>query len=416
MSNDATTMDAGTPPRGFMWGATRAGIKASGNPDVAVAVASTGTVGAAMFTSNRVVAAPVMIGRRHLLATGGRVGAVLVNSGNANCATGTPGIEGCLATCVAAAESFGCIFDEIIPSSTGIIGVPFPAEKIVAAVPTLKSIIGTSGEHAESFARAIMTTDTRVKMASASIAVEGGEVRLWGAAKGAGMIYPRLSPPIGPAPAPHATMLVYLFTDVVANPAELRAALVAAVEPSLNSISIDGDTSTNDTVLLLASGASGIHLSRELTPAFDAALAEVCQSLAHQIVADGEGVGHVITLDIRGAASNADASLVARAIAHSPLCKTAWSSGDPNWGRLLAASGYSGAVFQPERVRVWIGEEPVFEYGLRAPAFDEAAAHATMMQPEYTITIDLGEGDGAARFLTCDLTAEYVRINADYST
>ena len=175
-------------------------------------------------------------------------------------------------------------------------------------------------------------------------------------------------------------MLVYLFTDVAADAGELSAALAAAVEPSFNSISIDGDTSTNDTVLLLASGASGVRLTRELVPAFDAALGEVCRSLARQIVADGEGVGHVVTLDVRGAATAAEAKLVAKAIAHSPLCKTAWSSGDPNWGRLLAAAGYSGAVFQPERVRIWIGEEPVFEYGVRAAAFDEAAAHAAMMQ------------------------------------
>ncbi|HVT83500.1 MAG TPA: bifunctional ornithine acetyltransferase/N-acetylglutamate synthase, partial [Phycisphaerae bacterium] len=235
------------------------------------------------------------------------------------------------------------------------------------------------------------------------------EITIWGCAKGAGMIGPKLGPP-------HATMLVYLFTDVAAEPAQLRSALAAAAEPSFNSISIDGDTSTNDTLLLLASGASGIVLTRELTPAFDDALAQVCHSLARQIVADGEGVTHVVTLDVRGAASNDDARRVARAIAHSPLCKTAWSSGDPNWGRLMAAAGYSGASFSPEQTRIWIGDQPVFEYGLRAPAFDEAAAHAVMTLPEYTITIDLGPGPGTSRFLTCDLTAEYVRINADYST
>jgi len=235
-------------------------------------------------------------------------------------------------------------------------------------------------------------------------------VRIWGAAKGAGMIHPQLAAP------PHATMLVYLFTDVAARAEHLQAALAAAVEPSFNSISIDGDTSTNDTVLLLASGASGVRLSRELAPAFDAALAEVCHSLARQIVADGEGVSHSVTLDIRGAATAADAKLVAKAIAHSPLCKTAWSSADPNWGRLLAAAGYSGATFDPVRVRIWIADQPVFAYGVRAPSFDEAAAHQAMMQPEYTIAIDLGAGSGECLFLTCDLTAEYVRINADYST
>ena len=411
---DDVELPADAMPRGFMWGAVRAGIKASGNPDVAVAVATAGAVGAAMYTSNRVVAAPVTVGRRHLLATGGRVGAVLVNAGNANCANGEPGIAGCIATCVAAAQTFGCIFDEIVPSSTGIIGVPFPAEKVVAAMPALKAAVGDTAEHAEAFARAIMTTDTRMKTARAIVPVEGAEVRIWGAAKGAGMIGPSLSAPV--AGPPHATMLVYLFTDVAADVSELNAALAAAVEPSFNSISIDGDTSTNDTVLLVASGAGGVKLNQELVPAFDAALGEVCRSLAYQIIADGEGVTHVVTLDIRGAASNADAALVAKTIATSPLCKTAWSGGDPNWGRLLAAAGRSGIVFEPERTRIWIGAEAVFEYGVRAPAFDEAAAHAEMMQPEYTITIDLGEGDGTCRFLTCDLTTEYVHINADYST
>src|SRR5207302_11031145 len=180
--------------------------------------------------------------------------------------------------------------------------------------------------------------------------------------------------------------------DIAADAAELQAALAAACEPSFNSISIDGDTSTNDTVLLLASGASGIRLTRDLTPAFDSALADVCNSLARQIVADGEGVKHVVTLEVRGAASEHDARLVARALAHSPLCKTAWSSGDPNWGRLIAAAGYSGAEFDPARARIWIGDQPVFEYGGRAEGFDEAAAHEVMLWAEYTISRDLGSG------------------------
>jgi glutamate N-acetyltransferase/amino-acid N-acetyltransferase len=425
MNDDAEWM-ASPLPAGFQWGAVRAGIKSSGNLDIAVAVVcgAGAAVGAAMFTSNRVVAAPVTVGRRHLAATGGRVAALLVNSGNANCATGASGIEGCVATCVAAAESFGCIFDEVFPSSTGIIGVPFPAEKVVAAMPELKASVGRTLQHAESFVRAMMTTDTRVKTAHAAVPVSvspdasqadgnAAEVRIWGAAKGAGMIHPQLG---APAASPHATMLVYLFTDVAAEIAELNSALRAAVEPSFNCISIDGDTSTNDTVLLLASGASGVRLNRELAPAFDAALGEVCRSLARQIVADGEGVGHVVTLDIRGAATASEARLVAKAIAHSPLCKTAWSSADPNWGRLLAAAGYSGASFDPERVRIWIGDQLVFEYGARAAGFDEAAAHHAMSQPEYTIAIDLGQGKGECLFLTCDLTVEYVHINADYST
>jgi len=411
--NDQLELTAVELPRGFEWGAVRAGIKASGNLDLAVAVAQGGATGAAMFTSNRVVAAPVTVGRRHLLATGGRVSTVLANAGNANCANGAPGIEACMSTCVAAAENFGCIFDEVFPSSTGIIGVPFPADKVVAAMPALKASVGCTQQHAESFAQAIMTTDTKMKTAHAVIESGSKQVRIWGAAKGAGMIHPQLGAPVGP---PHATMLVYLFTDVAACAEHLNAVLRAAVEPSFNCISIDGDTSTNDTVLLLASGASGLPLREDLVPKFEAALAEVCHSLARQIVADGEGVGHVVTLDITGAASDVDARLVAKAIAHSPLCKTAWSSADPNWGRLMAAAGYSGANFDPEKVRVWIGEEPVYEYGVRAPGFDKDKAHTIMMQREYTIRIHLGAGSGECLFLTCDLTAEYVSINADYST
>ena len=400
-------------PRGFVWGAVKAGIKASGKMDLAAAVAAKGANGAAMFTKNQVVAAPVTVGRRHLTATGGRVGAVLVNAGNANCATGQPGIDACVKTCAAAAESFGCIFDEVFPSSTGIIGVPFPGEKVIAALPALKAELGDTPGHAEMFAQAIMTTDTKMKVAGAVFGVDGVEVRVWGAAKGAGMIHPQLGAPVGP---PHATMLVYLFTDIAAKSEQLRAVLGPAVERSFNSISIDGDTSTNDTVLLLASGASGSKLNERTVEAFADALKSVCGSLAYQIVDDGEGVGHVVTLHITGARTEAEAKQVAKAIAHSPLCKTAWSSGDPNWGRLLAAAGYSGVAFDPSLVNITIGDQPVFELGVRSPLFDEAAAHAAMMAREYTITLELGLGKAECRFLTCDLTEEYVRINADYST
>ena len=396
-------------PLGFEWGAVAAGIKVSGKADLAAAVVAKGGRAAAMFTSNQVVAAPVTVGRRHLSANGGRMAAVLVNAGNANCATGQAGIDACVRTCAAAAESFGCIFDEVFPSSTGIIGVPFPAEKVVAAMPALKAAMGSTEEHAEAFARAIMTTDTKMKVSRASIDVDGVEVKLWGAAKGAGMIHPQMGPP-------HATMLVYLFTDLAAETAELGALLAPAVELSFNSISIDGDTSTNDTVLLLASGASGVKLDERVSEAFGNALALVCGSLAHQIVDDGEGVTHVVTLNITGAATEADARLVAKTIATSPLCKTAWSSADPNWGRLLAAAGRSGVAIDAERVTIFIGEQPVYEFGMRAAGFDEAATHAVMLEREYTISINLGTGEADCRYVTCDMTEEYVRINADYST
>jgi glutamate N-acetyltransferase/amino-acid N-acetyltransferase len=405
-------------PLGFQWGAVKAGIKASGKMDLAVAVAPKGAIGAAMFTKNQVVAAPVTIGRKHLLATGGRISAVLVNAGNANCATGEAGIAACTQTCIAAAEQFGCIFDEVFPSSTGIIGVPFPAEKIVAALPAIHAALGDSPDHAEHFARAILTTDTKMKVARAVIEVAGvdgarTEVRLFGAAKGAGMIHPQLGVPAGP---PHATMLVYLFTDVIASADQLQALLQPAVENSFNSISIDGDTSTNDTVLLLASGASGVALDQAVGEAFVNALKLVCDSLAHQIVDDGEGVTHVVRLHISGARTADEAKKVAKAIAHSPLCKTAWSSADPNWGRLIAAAGYSGVAFDPAQVTVSIGGLPVFADGMLSPFFDRAATHERMLAREYTIALDLGIGTAECLFLTCDLTEEYVRINADYSS
>ncbi len=406
-------------PAGFRWGGVRAGIKVSGDLDLAMATVSAGGAAAACFTSNAVVAAPVTIGRRHLLATGGRVRAVLVNAGNANCATGEAGMEACRNTCVVAAEHAGCIFDEVFPSSTGIIGVPFPTAKVVAAVPELAKSLGSTPAHAELFAQAILTTDTRIKVARAVIDVDGTEVRIFGAAKGAGMIHPQLGLPVsdeGSAQPAHATMLVYLFTDLLAESAELRALLEASVDRSFNSISIDGDTSTNDTVLLLASGASGIQLDERVREAFLNALHLVCGSLASQIVDDGEGVGHVVTLAIDGAETEEDARIVAETIATSPLCKTAWSSADPNWGRLLAAAGRSGILIQPERMTIDIGGQPVFARGVRSPHFDRAATHQAMLAREYTIAIHLGLGDASCRFITCDLTAEYVRINADYST
>jgi glutamate N-acetyltransferase/amino-acid N-acetyltransferase len=211
-------------------------------------------------------------------------------------------------------------------------------------------------------------------------------------------------------------MLVYLFTDLVADAEQLSSLLAPAVETSFNSITIDGDTSTNDTVLLLASGASGVALSPPVNQAFANALQLVCDSLAHQIVDDGEGVTHVVKLHITGARTPAEAKVVARSIAHSPLCKTSWSSADPNWGRILVAAGYSGVAFDPAQVTISIGGLPVFANGMRSPLFEEAATHERMQAREYTIALDLGSGTSECTFLTCDLTVEYVHINADYST
>ncbi len=252
-----------------------------------------------------------------------------------------------------------------------------------------------------------MTTDTKPKVAHASIFVDGKQVRVAGVCKGAGMIHPQL--------VPHATMLVYLFTDALIEPASLHALLRQSVEVSFNRISIDGDTSTNDTVLLLASGASGARVD-ETSALFQELLTNVCISLAKQIVRDGEGVTHVVELQIEGAATDSDALKVAKAIAHSPLVKTAWAGCDPNWGRLMAAAGYSGAEIDPERISIWLGEQQICREGGRVPDFNEQAAHAYLKLQEYIVRMDLGIGNGRCRFWTTDLTAEYVHINADYST
>jgi glutamate N-acetyltransferase/amino-acid N-acetyltransferase len=403
-----------TLPLGFRWSSATAGLKASGKSDVALAVCATPATAAAMFTSNQLVAAPITVGRRHLAATGNKVSAVIVNAGNANCATGDPGIESAHRTCVAVADELGCVFDEIIPSSTGIIGVPLPVQKLLAAIPLAKQHLGDTPAHAEAFATAILTTDTKRKTAHATFTFDDKQVNLFGCAKGAGMIGPQLTS--SQPQALHATMLVYLFTDLAVTSADLATMLATAVEPSFNGISIDGDMSTNDTVLLLASGASGVSATPEATTLFQTALDDLCASLAYQIIDDGEGVTHVVTLAITGTATDADAKAIAKTIATSPLCKTAWSSADPNWGRLLAAAGRAGVAFDPANVNIRIANLPVFTHGVRDAAFDEAATHAAMSARHYTIALDFGTGPGTSTFITCDLTHDYVSINADYST
>jgi glutamate N-acetyltransferase / amino-acid N-acetyltransferase len=398
-------------PRGFSFAAVRAGLKASGKPDLACAVTEQPAVAAAMFTSNKVIAAPLIVGQRHLELSRHRLRVALINAGNANCATGEAGITAAQQSCANAGEIFGCDPHAVFPSSTGIIGVPLPVEKLTAAMPALHAALGSSAAHLEQMAAAIMTTDTRTKMAAASLEVEGVTVRIAGIAKGAGMIHPQLRS----GAAPHATMLVYLFTDAMIEPAAAADLLHHAVEGSFNRISIDGDTSTNDTVLLLASGASGISISGS-TAAFSAALDSVCLTLAKHIVSDGEGIQHVVELLIAGALTDADALRVARSIAHSPLVKTAWAGCDPNWGRILAAIGYAGVAIDPALIDISFGELEICRAGCISPRFDEAATHEYLKQRDLTIHVNLGLGPGGCRFWTTDLTTEYVRINSDYST
>jgi glutamate N-acetyltransferase / amino-acid N-acetyltransferase len=394
-------------PRGFRFAATIAGLKASGRADLALIVADAPASAAAAFTANKVSAAPLQIDKEHLRATGGKVRVAVINAGNANCAVGQAGLSAARATCAAAAKEFGCKAEEVFPSSTGIIGVPLPADKLIAALPAARAALGAESDHFLAAAQAILTTDTVEKTAYARFEEKGGEVRIAAFAKGAGMIHPQL--------VPHATMLVYALTDAVVEPAALQELLNDAIGVSFNCISVDGDTSTNDTVLLLASGASGVKVGKKHAE-FAAALRQVCISLARQVVGDGEGITHVVELRIAGAASDADALKVAKAIAHSPLVKTAWAGCDPNWGRLVAAIGYSGAQIDPERIDIRFDDLQICRNGGRAAQFDEAAAHEYLKQEEYAIEINLNQGQGKCVFWTTDLTAEYVRINADYST
>jgi len=390
-------------PRGFLFSATTAGIKASGKPDLALAIVPDGASAAAMFTRNQVVAAPLVVDREHLRRARGRIHAVIVNSGNANCATGAAGIEAAKATCREVAQVLNIRPKQVFPSSTGIIGVPLPVDKISAALPALASSANDEPEALDSFATAIMTTDTRMKSASAEISFKNRVVRIAGVAKGAGMIHPNM-----------ATMLVYLFTDVVATPRELQQPLKAAAEQTFNCMSIDGDTSTNDTALLLASGKSGLEL-KSVRKEFEGALQQVCGSLVEQIISDGEGVKHVVRLKLEQARNTNEARQIAQTIATSMLTKTAWAGADPNWGRILAAIGRSGVRINPAKINVYLGEQMVCRNG-GSVAFDAHKAHEYMSQPEYDIRITLGLGKARLEFLTCDLTTEYVHINADYST
>ena len=402
-------------PRGFSFSALAAGIKASGRLDLALVEVADGATAAALFTSNRVVAAPLEVGRTGLAATGGRLRAVIVNSGNANCATGRAGISACERVCREASTILGVPAAEVFPSSTGIIGVRLPDDKIRAKLPELIAARSESLRGARDFSRAIMTTDTRPKIASERIQIQSravsqrrgasNEVTLLGIAKGAGMIHPQF-----------ATMLVYIFTDLAAPARDLQGLLRDACDTSLNCISIDGDTSTNDTALLLASGKSRVTVGDAgVRKRVSLALHNVCQSLAEQIVSDGEGVLHVIRLHVTGARNRDEASMVARTIAHSLLVKTAWAGADPNWGRIFAAVGRCGVAIDPARVSIFIAGQKVCRGGV-ACAFDQRRAHRALARPECDVRVELGRGRESIAFLTTDLTAEYVRINADYST
>lgn len=374
-----------------------AGLKASGKPDMALVAVDRPVPAAGVQTSNQILAAPVVVTARHL--SDGRARAVLCNAGNANVCTGPDGLALAEESARAVAAELGCAAADVLLCSTGVIGVPFAAEPLLAGIPRVAARLG-SGGHAAA-ARAIMTTDTVVKESAVEVTGGAGSCVVGGMAKGSGMIAPAM-----------ATMLCVLTTDAPLDGVELRRALATAVARSFDRISVDGCMSTNDAVLLLATGTAVQPPGAE---AFTAGLTAVCADLAEQIVRDGEGATRLLRIDVTGARSEDDAVAVGRAVASSALVKTALAGGDPNWGRVLAAIGAGPVRIDPDRIAVAFGGVTVCRSGVAA-AFDEAEVTAVLRGRDVTCSVDLGLGDAHATFLTCDLTQEYVRINAEYTT
>lgn len=394
-------------PRGFKFAATHCGLKKS-KPDLALIVSESPASAAALFTTNEVQAAPVIASQAHLQKSRAKMRAIIVNSGNANCCTGSDGMAAAAATALKVARELGHLHpSQVLVNSTGVIGAPLRVEKILAAAPDLVRARRPDAAAFEEVARAIMTTDTRPKWAAAKFRLGGKEVRMLGCAKGSGMISPNM-----------ATMLAFLVTDAAIDSEVLHQVLKAAADATFNSITVDGDTSTNDTVAILANGQSGAPKIRAASgdyTKFSSELTEVCKSLALAIVEDGEGAQRVIEIEVRGAPSDRAAAQVARTIANSPLVKTALAGADPNWGRILAAAGRSGVKFDFERADIKLAGIAVCRRGREIP-FDERKAHDKLLAKNVPIVLDLHAGRGRARMWTCDFTAEYVRINASYRT
>jgi len=384
---------------GFRFLAGPCGIKEAA-ADLAWIIAEPAARCAAVFTTNRLQAAPVRLSRENLRRGGGRVRALVVNSGNANCATGAAGRRAAQATARSAAQLLACGREEILVASTGVIGVPLPWKRITAQLERWSRRADEDG--AAAAAQAICTTDTRPKLAGASFRFGGRVYHVGGFAKGAGMIHPRM-----------ATMLGFLFTDAPLALPLLRRCLRQALAVSFHRITVDGDTSTNDMVALLA--AAGKPLAPAAAAVFTPALAAVAASLARQIVCDGEGARRFVTITVEGARTAAEADRAARAIAHSPLVKTALAGADPNWGRILAAAGYSGARFDPERAEVQANGMVLYRRG-RALPFDEGEAKRRLDVKEVEVRVRLGAGRARAWMWTCDLTEAYIHINASYRT
>ncbi|MBI2369482.1 MAG: bifunctional glutamate N-acetyltransferase/amino-acid acetyltransferase ArgJ [Deltaproteobacteria bacterium] len=386
---------------GFHAAGIAAGIKKGGTPDMALIVADAPAVGAGLLTTNQVKAAPVLVDRERL--RGARFRAIIANSGNANACTGALGVADAREMARLTARALGVREGEVLVASTGVIGQRLPMAAVRQGVPRLVRRLSPLG--LPEAASAIMTTDTFPKLAHASAVVGGRRVMVCGIAKGAGMIRPSM-----------ATMLAFILTDAQIRAPALRAALKHAVGASFNRITVDGDMSTNDTVIALASGRAGNPTDRGSLQAVARLLARVCRELALMIVRDGEGATKVITVEVRGARTEAEARRTAYAVAHSPLVKTAIFGQDANWGRILAAIGGTGVPVDPNRVEVAFDRTVLVRQGVQAGRAAEQRAAAALKRPALTITVDLHQGRAAAAVYTSDLTYEYVRINAGYRT
>jgi glutamate N-acetyltransferase/amino-acid N-acetyltransferase len=390
-----------TAPRGFTAGAVAAGLKKAGRADVAILAAETAVPAAAVFTTNLVAAAPVVVSREHIAA--GRCRAVAVNAGNANACTGAQGLADARAMASATARALGCAPEEVVVSSTGVIGVPLPVALVTAGIEA--AAVALSADGGSSAAEAIMTTDTFAKEIAVALELGGHAYTVGGMAKGSGMIQPNM-----------ATMLAFVTTDAPLTPEACDAVLRAAVDRTFNRISVDSDTSTNDMCLLMASGAAGGEPIPASGPAFEAiaaAVHHVCGELARLVVRDGEGASKLIEVVVRGAESEADATRAAFAIANSPLFKTAVFGGDANWGRVAMAVGKSGARVDPDRLEIVFAGVTTCVNGT-ALVFDEEAARSALAQLDILVLVDLHLGDSTSTVWTCDLTYDYVRINGDY--
>lgn len=393
-----------TSPKGFKASGVKAGIKKSGREDMAIIYSTVPAAAAAVFTTNTMAAAPVIISRETVKK--GKASAIVVNAGCANACTGEQGMKDARAMAAITAETLGIPVEEVLVASTGIIGVTLPMDKVEAGIK--KAAAELSADNHKSPQQAIMTTDTFPKAVAVEFDLGGVPVRIAGIAKGSGMIHPNM-----------ATMLCFITTDAAIEPALLDKALREATNLSFNMISVDGDTSTNDMLSVMANGMAGNALIDDATSPlynnFALALREVCVCLAKQVARDGEGATKFLEIHVTGAESFADAKLAAMTIAKSPLVKTAFFGQDPNWGRILCAAGYSEAKLNPEKISLTIGDIPVVVNGLGVNA-EESALRKVMAQHDIVVTVDLAVGNADATVWTCDFSYEYVKINGEYRT